>query len=350
MKKVLFFINSNGVGGAERMTITIAKCLDKNKYLPVFVLVGKEDRISKFIPKDFRRKNIKVRNVYDFLSFRMYKCIKSEKPNIVFSSQVFLNVRLIFVARLLGYIKVIVRHPISMSAICGIYKILMNYTYQYAHTIVSQQEEMADELMTLPGVRAECVKVLQNPIDVDTIEQRMANCRSPYTQVNGIKYVNVGSICVRKGQDLLLKAFLKVHHTYPNSHLYFVGRIADNDFYQKLVSYIEGNNLKEYVHFVGYTDNPYQWMKYSDCFVLSSRNEGLPNVLLEAQYLSVPVVATKCIPIIERIVTDDVNGCTVGLEDVDGLAEAMRKAVRMRNVKMTYLPASTKDVNSLFEV
>lgn len=348
MKKVLFFINSNGVGGAERMTITIAKYLDKNKYLPVFVLVGKEDRISQFIPKDFRRERIKVRKVYDFLSLKIYSCIKSEKPDVVFSSQVFLNVRLIFVARLFDGIKIIVRHPSSVSFINDINKVLMNCTYKYAHTIISQQEEMADELKALPGVRAECVKVLHNPIDVETICEKLNNMDSPYADISGIKFLNVGSIYPVKGQDTLLKAFLQVHRLLPESYLFLVGRIVDNDFYQKLVSYIEGNNLKDCVHFVGYTDNPYQWMKYADCFVLSSKTEGLPNALIEASYLNIPVVSTLCLPIINRIIEPCVNGFIVPIDDVNAMAGAMMKAYKMKRVTMTYNPASSDEINAVF--
>lgn len=348
MKKVLFFINSNGVGGAERMTITLAKLLDKNQFLPVFVLVGKEDRISQFIPKDFRIENIKVRNVYDFLLLKIYNCIKSEKPDVVFSSQVFLNVRLISIARLIGGIKVIVRHPSSLAFIKGINRLFMNQTYKYAHTIVAQQEEMAGELMSLPGVRAECVKVLHNPIDVDTIHEKLNNMVSPYTNIFGSKFVNVGSIYPAKGQDILLKAFLQVHCSLPESHLFLVGRIADKDFYQNLVSYIECNNLNDYVHFVGYTDNPYQWMKYSDCFVLSSRTEGLPNALIEASYLNVPVVSTLCIPIVKRIIEPCVNGFIVPIDGVDAMAEAMIDACKMKTVTMTYNPASSDEINTVF--
>ena len=350
MKKILFFINSNGVGGAERITITIAKALDKTKYLPVFVLVGKEDKISQFIPKDFRREKIKVRNVYDFLSFKIYNYIKSEKPDVVFSSQVFLNVRLISVARLIGGIKVILRHPSSMTLITGINSFFMNRTYKYAHTIVAQQEEMAGELMALPGVRAECVKVLHNPIDVDTIREKLNDMVSPYIDISGIRFLNVGSIYPAKGQDILLKAFLQVHCSLPESHLFLVGRIADKDFYQNLVSYIECNNLNDYVHFVGYTDNPYQWMKYADCFVLSSRTEGLPNALIEASYLQVPVVSTLCLPMVKRIIEHGVNGFIVPINDVDAMADAMTKAYKMENVTMTYAPASPNEINAVFSV
>lgn len=62
--------------------------------------------------------------------------------------------------------------------------------------------------------------------------------------------------------------------------------------------------MSDCVFCVGFKNNPYVYMKHADCFVLSSRNEGLPNVMIEALYLGTPVAAYKCIPVIERIVDE----------------------------------------------
>ena len=60
--------------------------------------------------------------------------------------------------------------------------------------------------------------------------------------------------------------------------------------------------------------------------------EGNPNVLHEAMYLQVPVVATRSIPIIDQIVTSD-RGFTVAVDDVNALSEAMQKAAVMTITK-----------------
>ena len=89
-------------------------------------------------------------------------------------------------------------------------------------------------------------------------------------------------------------------------------------------------------------------MNHADCFVMPSRLEGLPNALIDAMYLGKPVVATRCIPIIERIVRNSYNGIVVEPDNVEALAEGMRKATLLKDTRMIYQPATGRDFVSLF--
>ena len=74
----------------------------------------------------------------------------------------------------------------------------------------------------------------------------------------------------------------------------------------------------------------------------------LPNVLLEAMYLKRPVVATVCIPVIDRMVQEGVNGYKVLPEQPEAMADAMAKALNLKDCKMTFPLASAKDFIKLF--
>lgn len=149
----------------------------------------------------------------------------------------------------------------------------------------------------------------------------------------------------------MIKALSIVHKKDGNSHLYFVGKFSENDnYYRAIYNEIINLGLQDFVHFVGYTDNPYAWMKYADCFVLPSRIEGLPNSLIEAMYIGKPVVATTCIPVIERIVNDGINGILVKSEDYEAMANAMQSALYLKMGQLHYQPASYMDVCNLFEL
>ncbi len=62
-----------------------------------------------------------------------------------------------------------------------------------------------------------------------------------------------------------------------------------------LQSYIIDNNLENKIKLIGYLDNPYHYIKNSDIVILTSKYEGLPNILLEAQYLKKYIISTNCV-------------------------------------------------------
>lgn len=348
-KKVLFFLPSS-VGGAEKMSVNIAKMLDRSEYDPKFVIVGrKKEPIASLIPEGYPCSLLYVYRIWDFGVCKISRLLRKEKPYAVFSSIMYLNVRVILAAVHIGNIKIVIRNDSSLSLAQGYVRSLIRSIYPKADHIIVQQQEMGDELISVLPAEAACkIRVLQNPVDTLLIEQKLSGCVSPYPDDSSVNYVCVASISYIKGQDVLLKAFRELKKSLPSAKLYFVGACRDKGYIKTLEEYVEENDLMDSVTFVGYTTNPYSWIKYSDCFVLSSRIEGLPNVLIDAQYLGIPVVATRCVPVIARIIDQGRNGYSVENEDVCALARAMEDALDLKDVRMNYRPASREEFVELF--
>lgn len=350
MKKKVLFITHASTGGAERVTVTIAKMLPKDKYEAKFVLVDKnKGNISNFIPEGYDVNYLLYSNIWCGVTFRLIKLLKKEKPYAVFATSMPLSVRLLVAAHIVGGIKVIIRNCNYFCTVRRDQLLLCRMTYKYADWIVAQQEEMKDDILShIKGLRPERIVSLQNPLDKDTIE-RKCSVDSPYIEGDTTKYVWVARFAETKGQDVLAKAFVKVAEQNEKAHLYFVGKYEEKDsFFQGVKSLIHDAGIEKRVHFVGFDTNPYRWVKYCDCFVLPSRIEGLPNSLIEAQYMGCPAVATTCIPIVSRIVKDGVTGYLVPSEDSDAMAEAMFKAPRLGRIKMEYESASNEEFIKLF--
>ena len=85
----------------------------------------------------------------------------------------------------------------------------------------------------------------------------------------------------QKDQLLILKAFKNLKKKI-NYKLIILGKGKNKKI---LKSYINKNRLQNNIKLIGYKNNPYPYLLKSDIFILSSKFEGLPNVLLEAQYL-----------------------------------------------------------------
>ena len=75
----------------------------------------------------------------------------------------------------------------------------------------------------------------------------------------------------------------------------------------------------------GWVQNPYPWMKGAGAYVLSSRWEGLPSVLIEALYCGVPIVATDCLSGPREILQDGRIGPLVPIGDAPGMAGAIAR-------------------------
>ncbi len=346
-KKVLFFL-PGGVGGAERMSVLIGKMLPIERYYVKYIIIGKKHKIYDFLPKHYDVDHLPIHNIYAFSTLRIWWKIVREKPDFVFASQVAYNPRIIIAAKLAGR-KVVIRS----SGMLGNYPFMklkrVQLTYPKADRLIAQQEDMRTEMIRLLNVSPNKVVAIHNPIDYSDIDE-LSNEPSPYSTNNSINFVQIASINHRKAQDIAIQAFAIANKEIPNSELYFIGNyIERSDYFHALQQLADELKIKEHIHFVGYDKNPFRWVKFSNCFVFPSRAEGLPNALIEASYLGVPCVATRCLSIVDEIIKDNQNGYVVNVDDVKAFALAMLKAVKLKNCKMIYKPGTAEEFVQVFE-
>ena len=349
-QKVLIFV-LDSVGGAERMTTLIGKELIAQSYDVTFCLIKRttQSSITDFIPKQINKEYIYSKNGLRCL-LSMLKVISKERPSYVFSSIYSLNTKLLLIRFLFPKTKFIIRCDNYLYTYSSKQRRLLSVTYSKADIIIAQTEEMRDELVAQVGIDFSKVFVLHNPIDTKTIQDKLSESTNPYPN-NGKKHVvAVGRFSYQKGFDMLIDAFVKIRKQHSNIDLYIVGdyTIMDEIIYKELTSKIVKEGLQHDLHCVGYKDNPYTYIKYANCFVLSSRWEGLPNALIESLYLGTPVAAFKCIPIIERIVNDGVDGCLAEKDDINSLSGAILGALKMDRIKMSYYPTDISRFVELF--
>lgn len=349
-KKVIIFVQ-DGVGGAERMSVLIGKNLNSEIYDVCFYLVKRQvnSSISDFIPQGMRIKRIHNKNPFQ-LMWTMVTTILKEKPYAVFSSVINLNNKFLPFRWLYPKVKVIIRCDNYLYTYTKLQQKIIGKLYPKADKIIAQTKEMKEELVEQLGIDEKKVIVLQNPIDKQTINKKIAKCGSPYTNKDKKHFVAVGRFNQQKGFDMLIDAFIKVHSKRDDVDIYIVGdyTLGDGKIYQEIMQKAKENGIGDFVYCVGYKDNPYVYIKYADCFVLSSRWEGLPNVLIESLYLGTPAAAFKCIPVIERIIDNGVTGFCAEKENVSSLADAMIRTLDLGKVKSSYKSNTIDDFTKLF--
>ena len=106
--------------------------------------------------------------------------------------------------------------------------------------------------------------------------------------------ITVGRLSEQKNQLLLLRAFCQIMIKFPKVHVKLYGTESNAGYQQKLIEYCRENHMEERVHFMGESDRLEKELQTAALFVLPSDYEGLPNALMEAMAMGLPVIATDC--------------------------------------------------------
>ena len=153
--------------------------------------------------------------------------------------------------------------------------------------------------------------------------EKEAHRRYPLPENAGPILASVGSFEERKGQVVLLKAVAKLAAgELPNVHVMMVGEGPDEDMLKEKTKEM---GLDKHITFFPFTNEPNYIFDRIDILTLPSLyKEGLPNVLLEAMSMGVPVISSRMAGVPE-IVFDGSTGYMTEPGDVDGFAAAAVK-------------------------
>ena len=130
--------------------------------------------------------------------------------------------------------------------------------------------------------------VIHNLMDLETIQKGMKE-KSEIKDSNLMNIISVARFHPQKSIQRLLNASLYVTKKGLSHNLYLIG---GGDEEEMLRSFVEENHM-DYVHFLGYKQNPYADMKKSDLFILSSLYEGFATVINESLITGTPVLTTE---------------------------------------------------------
>ena len=151
----------------------------------------------------------------------------------------------------------------------------------------------------------------------------------------------VGRLSHEKGQDVLLSAFGRIASRVPTLHLAFAGDGPDHD---ALLAQTRTLGLESRVHFLGHQRDVARVYAASDLLVLPSRSEGMPNVLLEAMSLGLPVVATS-VGGVPEVARDGDNAWVVRSDDPESLANAISAAIESSSERIRRAESARREVN-----
>lgn len=160
--------------------------------------------------------------------------------------------------------------------------------------------------------------------------------------------IAAGRIAPVKGFGKLILAWSKVYERYPDWELHIYGE-SYQDTKQHLMQMIEEKNLQNIVHFKGTIKKMTETMLDYSIFVMSSKTECFPMVLLESLSVGLPIVSFNCETGPRNIITHEKEGLLVEDQNIDALADAL--ITLMSNpVKLSEMSENAKKKSYTFDL
>lgn len=320
MKKisVIFILPDLETGGAERIVTTIANHLSRDRFEPKILLLRKQGGYLNFLKKDVEIIDINTERIRHSLKPILGE-IYRRKPDVVFSGFGEVNAYLAMFIKLFPRTKFIARETnvVSQHVTRKEIKFFYNFYNNY-QKIIAQSDDMMHDLIDNFNIKKKKIVKINNPVDFDFINEKLEGSVKPECfKYNYKNVVAIGNLSARKGFDNLLKVFSRLKNE--NILLHILGDGKDKDVLIQMKDFLGLKN----VIFHGRQDNPYQFLKFADLFILSSRYEGFPNVLLEAGACGTYSLANNCPGGINEIIQHQVNGEVADIEDYDNFSQRL---------------------------
>lgn len=322
MKRIALFINSLQKGGSERVMVNLAEYFYRNHYEVILVTQYKKDDEYEISPKIRRvysepdESQLQGGRIHNFFVrfFTLRDIWASYKPDVILSFLGKNNLMAILTAAFLpSKVVVSVRGEPTMEYQGFMMQLLSKFLFCFAAGAVLQTKQVM-------GFFPKCVQkkavVLPNPLNQQFLDRKPETIRE-----NVI--VAAGRLDENKNHAMLIHGFSKIAAEFPNMKLIIYG---EGECRTELETLIQEKKLTDRISLPGSVSDIPDKISKASIFVLTSNTEGMPNSVMEAMALGIPVVATDCPcggP--ATLIQDSVNGLLVPVGDAYALSDAFRK-------------------------
>ncbi|MGH8125315.1 MAG: glycosyltransferase family 4 protein [Rhodanobacteraceae bacterium] len=333
--KLVLVVPSLGGGGAERVMTALANAWAQNGHAVTLITLtsGRDDqylldaavhRIALDVAG--RSSNLLEAIANNWTRIRaLRRAIRLSQPDALLSFLTRTNV-LVLLAAGRWRARVIVSERTAPGGhwAGGIWRALGRPLYRRAAAVVAQTRRGADELEATLGCT---VKVIPNPVESGCGDSAsgIPAATDPVRCGSSRTLLAVGRLVPKKGFDLLIDAFARIADRHPDWKLVILG---EGRLRGILTQAIAAHRLADRIALPGFDKFIREAMRRADLFVLSSRGEGFPNVLLEAMSEGMACVSFDCETGPRELITHGENGWLVPAQDTRALAAALDTLMR----------------------
>lgn len=332
MKKIVFHLNCLERGGAERVVTNLSEQFAAHGY-EVYIATEWQGEDEYTLDTRVRRVHVglssrqekhgRMRKFVDrILNLRRF--LKEVKPDIVIAFARKANYRAL-TATIGTDFPVVISIRIAPVG-CYDYlsdKIQIPVLFRRAAGCVFQTQEQKE---FFPEFIQKKSRIILNAINPKFIG-------NPIPEHREKAVVHSGRIVDFKNQPMLIRAFDEVHKKHPDYILKIFGPDAHDGTWEALEALIAERGAWDYVKLMGSSQQLEKDMINGDVAAFSSDVEGMPNAMLEAMALGLPVVATDCPPGCSRmVITPEENGLLVPVGDEKAMAAAINRLIEDREL------------------
>ncbi len=317
-------ISSLGGGGAERVLSIMANYwVEKGKQVMVITLAPEERDVYRLDPQvervafDLERISTGMwdavrSNLRRILLLR--KALHEGRPDVIIGFSEHMSIMLLLASWGLSIPVIVFEHTDPRQApLDRAWEMLRRFCYRRAKGIVLLTAELRQ--VAARNWPEALLHTIPNPAVVENGEGRLPPFELPPRFV-----VAMGRLVSIKGFDMLLEAFARAGRD--DWSLVILGEGEER---QRLEALVRSLGLEGRVLMPGRVDEPCQVLRQAELFVLSSRYEGFPMALVEAMACGLPAISFACPTGPSDIIRDGVDGLLVPREDVNALAQTMKR-------------------------
>lgn len=338
MKRVALFMPTLGGGGAERVMIHLAGKLADEGLVVALVVASSVGVLRTEISSHVELVDLGAGRVMSAI-MPLSAWLTAWRPDALIACQGHANVVAYLAHRRAGTrCRLILREvstpSVNMKSVGLVMRtllwLLMRWAYVRADAVVAVSHGVADDLRRYLMADLPRLRVIYNPV-VD--EGLYAKAEQPiehpwFARDESIPVVlAVGRLTEAKNYELLMRAFALVVREQ-KARLLILGEGEDRPKLQQLIEELQ---LSECVLMPGFDSNPYKYMKHCSVYVMSSRWEGLPGVLIQALALQASIVSTDCPSGPNEVLAGGRFGCLVPAGDCNALVGALLQVIGDRS-------------------
>lgn len=341
MKTVAFIINDvSGAGGTERVAIRIANQLAAERGFRIMFISLYESRSSIFFDMSRAVKHVSIYTEekhgiwrYPLTFLHLRRLLRAYSIDIAIDVDCILDLYTLPAAAGLSTKVVSWEHfNFNQNPQVPYRKIARRLAGRYADAIVTLTEE--DQRLYRKNLHLRCpIVTIGNPM-------RKMSARSEY-DITSTNLLSIGRLTPQKGFDLLVQVAARILPSNPDWHWQILGEGKDRESLEKQ---IKRAGLEEQVSFLGNRGDVDDYYKRAAIFVLTSRYEGLPMVLLEAKAHRLPIVSFNCETGPAEIIDDGQNGFLIDGLDCGAMADKLEGLMKSRVKRQEFSAAA--DLNS----